>query len=327
MAQINQRGRSGRSAGAAERGFSLLEMLVVMAILVIVMSIVIPALTGARNSARKGATQSVMADVASAVAKFRLDESRAPGYFSPRELGSASNPGFTTMDNLILDLAGGDTPSPANPPQIITVSLGGATQVNVEVARIGSERTVKGVTTKGYLALDPKFFVPQNPPNRGALSALPAMVDAWGTPILAWQQDELPPTSAAPFASEDSGTRARFYRVSNKPFLESNKLGRMSTDQTDATTGSLLSNSGAFASRTMEALLGNPSFPVDANANPAVPAAARGPVVLHCAGSDGIYLGRTERGGKQAPATGVQYRANLDPIDGGAFNDFLVTAQ
>lgn len=324
------------------RGFSLIEMMVVLGILAVVLGIVIPAVNAARTSARKAATQQTMSSLSQATNQFILDERRTPGYFSMRELASSENAnrGFTAMDNLLLDLAGAiTTQAPvngngqpcdiANGPKVVAIGPTVANRVNVDLATYGSTKQKAGVQTKGYLQVDTRNFKRQCTPSAraGAVNdhlALPMIVDAFGDPILAWVQDEvLAPNSA--FASDNYTMRARFYWTTNKAFLQATSLGETKEDQTNATSGSLLNLNNAAAFQSMEALLGSPASPNPTN--PAKAADARGKLVFHSAGHDGIYVGRKERGGKSAPPSGLPYQQGRDYTSDGSFDDLFQTVQ
>lgn len=313
------------------RGFSLVEMLVVLLILTIVISIVIPTLQAARNSARKSATGSLMASLATAVGQFKQSQSRLPGYYSPRDMGAVSNlgNGFSAMENIMIDLAGGVTTDAAsgsvanacdttdNP--VIAVGPGTA-KVNIDVGRIGAtEGGAKGEAVAGYFRPDPKFFARQceaNQRNPGgptdARSAMPVLVDAWGQPILAWVQDELPSGTSFPLVANNSGTRARFYWTSNACFTTATSLGKLKSDQTDATTGSLLGAPGT----SLAGLVGNPAFANE----------ARGQMIFHSAGTNGVYLGRSERGGKASGGT-LAAPVGRDYFQEGDFDDLVVKGE
>lgn len=325
-----------RAFRSIRRGFSLVEMLVVLLILTIVISIVIPSLQAARNTARKSATNSLMASLATAVGQFKQSQSRLPGYFPVREMGAATNAanGFSAMENIMADLAGGVTTDSAtgsvanacdttNNP-VIAVGPG-ATKVNIDVGRIGAtEGGAKGEAVAGYFRPDPKFFARQCQPNQrtpggptDARSAMPVLVDAWGQPILAWVQDQLPPGSSFAMAQEDAGSgRARFYRVSNACFLDATSLGKLKEDQTDATTGSLLARTNPGAANSINGLVGNPAFANE----------ARGMMLFHSAGTNGVYLGRSERGGKTSGGT-LAAPVGRDPFQEGDFDDLVVKGE
>lgn len=313
-------------AHAVRRAFSLLELLVVIAILVIVMSIVIPSLGGVRNAARKSASHQMMASLSTSIGQYNLDLRRLPGYFSAREMGNNTNTDFSTMENMLLDLAGGITTE--NGAGLLTVGPGGQNgTVRVDPLRIGSPtQSASGSISKTYFTPDPKYFTKQNGngqrANPGQARDMPVLVDAWGSPILAWRQDVEPSEDRAFAQALSRPNPACFYAQSNEAFLKATSLGKLAVSQVEQ---SLLGNDNTSVT-TMGALLGNPSFAYP-NTNPAKPSAARAPIVLHSAGINGAYLGKSEQGGKQFQNTGLPYQPNLDPITGGGFDDFIVTAQ
>jgi prepilin-type N-terminal cleavage/methylation domain-containing protein len=331
----------------SSRGFSLMEMLVVLLILSIVMSIIIPAIQHARTAARRADTLNLLNDVSKSCLAFAIDEKRPPGYFSPTEMGdsaNASQAGFTGMENIMLDLIGGIT-SDTNSTTAIEVgpfAFGDTKNVKIEVSQMGgSTQASSGTVKKGYFQFDPKRFVVQNgnlpggvrmpgsPVAPRSLVDYPVLVDTFGSPILAWEQDDAP-AAADNFANTvfAANQRARFYWAANAGFVSSGHLGKLGYDQNDASSGSLLSGVVSPASRvgTLAALLGNPSAPSTTNLS--MPASPRSPIVLHSAGQDGVYLGRSERGGKIASGQGdqVKWSLNTDPITGGGFDDLIQSA-
>jgi prepilin-type N-terminal cleavage/methylation domain-containing protein len=310
----------------ARRAFSLVEMMVVLLILAVVLAIVVPALSAARNTARKAATNSLMNQLAMACAQFQMDERRLPGYFTPRDLGAAENGdrGFTTMHNIMADLAGGVVQTDNTPTTIEVGPLAGQT-ILIDTALIGSARQIKGVTNKAYFQPDPKFFgvVSGKEANGNDNALLPDLFDSWGTPILAWQQDDVPNTTGD-FASANATSPAKFYWVQNAAYLRSPNLGKFAINQSlDSIIGAPNATPGNTRVDSLMALLGNPTFPVDAAAMPLVPSTARAPIVFQSAGYNSTYCGRSERGGKLANSNGgvIAYTSPADAID--AFDDFL----
>jgi len=301
------------------RAFSLVELLVVIAIIGIVIAILIPALRGARIQARKVATMSTMNQLNAACAQFVSDHKRNPGFFTPAQMGdsqnASNNGGFTGMQNVLLDLAGGVTKAPAQAGVVFDVGPGGAATVMIDITKIGASGQGKGYFNpdKSALVADPGLNGTAN--NK----LMPQVVDAFGNPILAWLQDERP---SGQFASDNASTPARFYWASNYGVLASAGIGRDRRDQSDGNNSMLASALSANdRAITMASLLGNPAMPL-AGSNPMAPAAARGPVVFHSAGPDGYFMGRNDRGTKVYGSTGspnVPYRSGND-ID--VMNDY-----
>lgn len=337
-----------RSRHPARAGFTLVELLVVLSIIAVVLAILVPALAGARRSARRAATANLMQSLATASSDFMLDErGRTPGYFSAAEMGSDDNGlrGLSGMQNLLLDLSGGvTTATTATPGMSLLVGLGPTTSrvVNVDLAAIGQPRQAgSGTTVKAYFNPDRAYLAAQTATGQTAGGttaehrALPALVDAFGQPILAWTEDDRATPGVAFAAISSSTARARFYWNSNRAYLGAAALGKAGRNQLhtggaqpapysmlgETTGGSGMADrllgTGAAAG-SMAALLGNPAYPEPTVAGEAVrPAAARGKLVFQSAGADGWYMGSEDLGGRiaRAPTNGVAaYTTNLDAM-------------
>lgn len=307
------------------RGFSLVEMMVVLLILAVVLGIIIPALGYARNTARKTATNALMNQLATSSASFQLDERKLPGYFSPRDMGNTANAtseGFSSMSNILLDLAGGRVSTSNATPSTIEVGPHAGARVFVAPEYIGGSSQAAGAVSKAYFRPDAKnFVVVAGKAGSNENNQLPELVDLFGAPILAWAQDDLPNTTGL-FAAAEASTRARFYWAQNAGALRSTGLGRLAINQTtDSKIGSAATPAnGSTQINSLHALLGAPNFPDPANAN--LPGAVRAPLVFHSAGYNATYLGRFERGGKLAGAGAVTYSSTKDKMED--FDDLLV---
>jgi prepilin-type N-terminal cleavage/methylation domain-containing protein len=309
---------------AIRRAFSLIELLVVILIIALVIAIAIPSLNGARNSARNAGTRALMTQITQAAAQFERDERRMPGYFDAREMGHAENAdrGFTAMHNIMLDLAGGIVTSGG-----VEVGPMASRLVRVDPKLIGAT----GNGGKMYFVPDRKFFIEQNEQGQLETSVdahrqLPSVIDSFGGPLMVWVMNEMatgPVTLPEHFARLATPTgnnvqQPRFSWNSNAGFLRATGAGRRSIDQTNPETGSLL-GPGASAQdreRSMLGVLGHPSFPYRAtgsNMPPSVPAQGRGSIVVHSAGSDGVFFGRRDRGARQFAGGFIDYRLNFAP--------------
>jgi len=337
-------GRPSRRAG-----FTLVELLTVLFIIALVIAIIIPAVAGARNAARRAATLSLMSNVTQAAKQFELDNRRAPGYFSPAQMGSVENVGrgFTAMKNVLLDLAGGVTQAASAPASGIYDDVGpvAAGAVTVDTGQIGAPTGKGAASTKTYFSPDRTYFKAMNQANQlsaGGMTAgnreMPELVDAWGAPILAWVADDRA-GAASPFAAIDSSTTAKFYWTSNSSVLAATNVGQRVRTQrypnakspSHSLLGSDLSGaapSGAWANKvnaTLAGVLGNPSFPLTSDKTK--PGAALGSIILHSAGTDNWYLGSEDRGGKIAYGDtsnpgAVRYQEGVDPK--ADFDDLMV---
>jgi prepilin-type N-terminal cleavage/methylation domain-containing protein len=317
-------------ATKARRAFTLIELLVVMIIIAIVIAIVLPVLGHVRDNARLAGTKGMMEGLNQAILQFNNDERRMPGYFSERDMGFATNAttnGFTSLENILLDLMGVEVKTTGTTPSDVQVGPGGVNNDAtgfVDLDLIGSEDNAH----KSYYNPDGKFYVPQTSPSQVAtMAGTPDLLDYWGTPYLAWRQDDSAVgtvTQVTQFAKEGYAAgpngSARFYYNSNAGFLKSNQLGRRAADQLDLATGSVLNTPNtADKAKSLAGFLGHPAYPYrapNATLPPDVPAAARGQIVIHSAGQDGIYFGRKDRGARQFDLTArnfLDYAVNFAP--------------
>lgn len=302
---------------ARRRAFTLTELLIVVTIIVVLISILLPAVGGVRNAARRSSSESLMASIHQSVGQFRAAEQRIPGYFTVKDVGADANKiesptggallnGITYFENALLDLAGGvsedqSTANPADPsgdpdtpPDRIRVGvgLGPANAVFVERTAVGAE------DGPGYLDL-PDGFVSWGGVDDGRAGSspgadwMPRVIDAWGSPLLMWPRDEFAGKDK-PMAAEDSDTeRAAFYWAGNSAFVCGQGLGRAKANNYAASTLSFDVASAQKRTNSLNAIVGHPQFPDPASItgpNGPLPAEARGDVVLHSAGANGVYL-------------------------------------
>ena len=335
---------TGRRDLCRTRGFTLLELLVVIAIISVVLALLLPAIGGARNVARNATTQTLMRGFGDAVDKFRQDnDGRTPGVFTARQMGHQDNEnlGFTAMENVLLDLAGGVV-TPDSRDATIHYAFGPSNDAIQENQRYGpAGRFVRpdfiGSDGPGYFIPPSKYFVEQERGPDGshfqqsASSAnqapIPAFVDAWGTPMLLWVEDEFGPRDIRnidDFARRNaSGGSSRFYWASNAGFLRSLALGDRGRNQTWAASGSTapsLIGDGAPTSSipvTMTGFLGNPSYPGEFNGVNTLPNAARGRIVIQSAGTDGIILAASDSGAINSGASQRSGGGNYTIAGGG----------
>ncbi|MBL8763498.1 MAG: type II secretion system protein [Phycisphaerae bacterium] len=335
-------------AGATRRGFTLIELLIVLAIVGVVIAIILPVLGGARNTAKRAATLALLNDLSNGSQQFVLDERRTPGYFNAFDMGAQSNStrGFMAMENVLLDLSGGITTDAADDTKGIYAvgpKVQGTVNVNVNlIAAPASNFSGTNTRAKGYFVPDKANFVLQDTKAKKATNVdghlkIPDLVDSFGTPILAWQQDDVPAGPTTPFAAIMStktlnGGGARFYWASNAGFLNA-APGKMGKNQkgtsSDPLAGKSMVGGGNPAANliaSMTGILGHPSFPDPATSgNTLAPGSARGGLIFHAAGTDGYFVGSTDKGGKVAMGRGGQIKYT-SPDDAMIDFDDLMTA-
>ncbi len=332
-------GRARGTSGLLRRGFSLIELLVVVLIIVLLIGILVPTLNGVRNAARRAATTSLITSLKTAVSTFETDERRLPGVFTARQMGAASNRqrGFTAMENILLDLTGGvvDTGTPLG-GQIIDVGpgTGAANSVRVNLDFIGAAtRKIDGVEAKLYFTPPAERYVTPDDlagntdqSGRPEHKRLPDLVDTFGTPLLAWVQDDNPNPNEQ-FALPDASTAARpfFFWAANAGHLGATGTGPDGVNQArESLIGASYAGApGESGIESLAGILGSRAFP-RANAAPAAPAAAKGAMVIHSAGQNGVFVGENEQGAKRSPDRVVRYSVEQDPMDG--FDDIVLDA-
>jgi prepilin-type N-terminal cleavage/methylation domain-containing protein len=293
------------SSRPAQRGFSLVELLVVIFVIALIIGIAIPAVGKVRTSARIAATQSTMNSISQAISAFTIDNKRTPGYFSQSEMGAASNAtrGFSNMQNIMLDLTSAVVApgSATQPADTILVGPNTAADRNafVRASLVGASQA----GSKNYLSINEKLLV-RNTERTGVdeHKALGDLQDTFGMPILAWARNEASTQTIASledFVQVDvanNAPQARFYWNGNAAYLTAGvSIGTAGRNQGEASNlNSRLSET--VREQNMAVLLGS-------NANPLqlgtgwLPSAGKGDIVLHATGPDLFYLsGREGRG-------------------------------
>lgn len=343
---------SGCTRSSARRGFSVVELLVVIVIIGIVLSILFPAISGARTSARSAGSLSMLNGLSSATTQFNVDKRVMPGYFSATDMadpanGDLSGPGrgFSAMQNILLDLTNvlADSAAVANGSTIVNVGPRANNLARVDLRLLGSGTAAVGPNT-GYFKPDGAYMVAQEtterqPGSEIAHRLMPTVVDAFGTPVLAWVQNS-GPTSVFSRVNSNDPEQAQFYWGANATYLHATGLGKLGRNQTwDGTArwdrpGSMIGAglSAAQIAFSLEGILGNPAFPVkqlSASDRPR-PSAAKAPVMYHSAGANGLFVGSNERGGATArgaaPTNQVKYSAVDDVMRQGEYDDVIVRA-
>ncbi|TVQ33984.1 MAG: type II secretion system protein [Phycisphaeraceae bacterium] len=308
------------SSPTPARGFTLLELLIVIGILSVLIGILVPVLGGVRNAARSATSESLVREVVTASQTYMIDNRRPPGLFSQRDLGAMPNAtrGFTAMENALLELSGGvvddpAAPSPNDDNSLLRVGPFATDNQNalVDTLAIGAQ------DGPGYLRLGDNALYPvlgqatnidiYNSNETEIVKGMPDIVDAFGTPLMMWVQDASsgPVNDVTDFArivyAPASQQTSRFYYNTNIGYLASGyaRDGNPGSNPSQRGLGESMGNQfgvsllGAGRSelmrrQNMTAILGSPAFPSESD--PSLPSNARGEVVVISANRNRVFF-------------------------------------
>ena len=297
-------------------GFTLVEILVVIAIIAILAGILLSALGGVQESAKKTKTVSLMQSFARACDMFALDHGRYPGLLPESAIDGVI---ITSMQNALLELMGGGRVQNENSPNAVTnefssfesstsaVKFEGinddATDLDWDIvfdqSRFGEGPWIAGRKYEPYFSpkasdLLYQAYNPSSPdPNT---FVFPTLKDAWDTPILCFRSTR---SSGPIIAFAESGSDSllpqfeiqdgvQFYDSTNQPL--NNNLSLLSPETLGGPD-----DEHKLAYLTL--LLAHPSFwdittdnaPTEFTGGVAW-GTTRGRYMLLSAGSDTVYL-------------------------------------
>ena len=324
----------------SRRGFTLIEILVVVGIIALLVGILLPALGKVQERARMTQTMGLMQEFAKACDAFQQECGRYPGLV-PEEI-LANDPQISGTENAMLELMGGgvrkndvDTSTYTNtttgfgaPGWVeLTFTPTGqpAFNVKINVGKIGDGPFING---KQY----PPFFAPKandlrpTAGQKGELATIkiPDLMDSWGNPIIFLRAAR----NVGPLAGTN-GDRAQFIVLDDggtkygamDPYLGSDSLGDSSLPQTKAgAQGSSIytvfedgsdatQKKKLFAQFLRHPGVGDPDKPLSGT--------PRGKYLLISAGKDGIYFSRIDGlGNKTTPVTPNYILENKEGLAG-----------
>jgi len=303
------------------RGFTLIEILVVVGIIALLIGILLPALSKVQERARMTQTMGLMQEFAKACDAFQQEFGRYPGLV-PEEI-LANDPKISGTENAMLELMGGgvrkndvdtstyDNFKPASgwEPLVFTPTGQPAFEVKINVGKIGDGPFING---KQY----PPFFAPKandlrpTAGQKGELATIkiPDLMDAWGNPIIFLRAAR----NVGPLAGTNKD-RAQFLVLDDDeikygtmdPYLGSVSLGDSSLPQTKAGAPIYtLFEDGSTAvekKKLFAQFLRHPGF---GDYDKPLSGTPRGKYLLISAGKDGIYFSRIDGlGNKTTPVT------------------------
>ncbi|MHC4318927.1 MAG: type II secretion system protein, partial [Planctomycetota bacterium] len=306
-------------------GFTMTELMVVVAIIAVLAGILLTAMGGVRRRAMSTQTQSTMQEFAKACEAFQIEHNRYPGIIPEQvlaDIGTGGVPEISGTENALLDLMGGArTISQLNPndpdfDDIDACNTGGVLcpdltaaagqwYLKADVNRIGEGPKVDGRLHAPYFtpseaalqAVDCQVGEPCPPDPADPTPRIPDLVDAWGQPIVYVRRAR----ATGPLAGDAGDSPPpQFFTASMTPYTTSEALGKFAKNQS---TNSILNSTAVDSSAIFAQILRHPGFGTFGTVDEAMSGTARGAFILFSAGPDGIYFSKHD--GPGTPGTPV----------------------
>ena len=295
----SHRTRRSTAQPTAPRGFTLVEILVVIGIVVLLVALLLPALAGVRTKALETQTLSAMQDFSKACDFFFQEHGQYPGIVPDDIL--ANNPIISSTQNAMLHLMGGyvretDVGTASfnadyNAPDWTELNFGGF-RVKVNLGLLGAGPVINGRQYSPYLTpVEGQLRVVQGAAY-AALTDLPTLIDAWGQPLAYVRRARPIGPLTGPIASQP-----QFYLETISPYIESESLGEFGKRQLDggATDDWSVLNDGGNRYDNFAQIV----------QHQALPGTPRGEYVIISAGRDGIFFSRYDGPGSASDPIGV----------------------
>lgn len=341
---------------SVRRGFSLVEILVVIGIISLLVALLLPALSKVLERAKATTTLGTMQEFAKACDAYFHEFGEYPGVIPETYLqtdtggNDGTAPRISSTENAILALMGGyrvpsDEDYGTYPGTVYTFGSGpSAFVIKINPSRIGEGPYRNGRRYDSFYSPKGREFSKTTGQMVGteleaadSTNAIPDLLDAWGNPIIFIRQSR----GLGQLVGDASS--AQFTRAGILPYTLSTSLGERNADQTlngnpggysILNTASAAGLSGSAArDRTLGQIIRHPAKDAtnlqnDVGARNNVDAGVpRGKYFLISAGPDGVYYSAAQgRGTPSAPQGDiVGYTANPDgPRVIDSFDDILL---
>jgi len=306
-------------ASMVRRGFTLVELLVVIGIIALLIGLLLPAIAAVSTAAKNSKTDSILTEFGKACEQFQLEHGFYPGLVPEQALAAAAAGGaaeISSTENALLHLMGGYMVDDGSPAYLAATGREyDFTAWNGPRFKVLSDPALPGrpsqmgrgpvINGKQY----PPYYSPGNDEfaiARGQVGEpdfqIPDVLDAWGTPIIYLKRAR----TVGPIVGDPGDVPApQFMRDGANSYLISTGLGELLGNQVPGggtVQYSMLNASGGGASQNgnftaaewnLMVILGHQGLMTDVSGD-IYYSQPRGEFAVISAGEDGIFFSQHE---------------------------------